>query len=578
MSADAFRNLGIPRFALPWTTLSVFSNPGTSVRAFLTALALLTITPAAAAQFSEGSILYHPIASFDTLLIDEDGVPQHTWPGTARPGLSVRLMPDGRLLRTRNVAMRGGGSSGAIEILDWDGVVEWSYSVDDAERLSHHDATFLPNGNVVIVCWDKHSGAEAEALGRNPATVNLNWWPLELIEVEPTGPTTGTIVWNWKALDHLVQNFNAGMPNFGAPADNPRRIDLNYANIANSGDWQHANAVDYNIELDQLVVSQRGFSEFWIIDHSTTTAEAATSSGGNSGHGGDLMYRWGNPAAYGRGVVADQKLFTQHDSHWIESGKPGAGNMIVFNNGNARPTGPSSSVEEIVLPAMVGGTYPIGVGVPFAPTSALWTYEDQVNPLSFFTSAMGGVDRLQNGNTMICLAGSGIFREVAPDFSTVHQFQNTTPPVGSVAVFRTRSHTVHPFPTTFCPANANSVGPGTSIGWSGSISVQRNDLVLTVADAPPNEFGLFYYGAGTTSAPLGDGVRCISQPFYRLLPPAQMDGFGNASIVLDMEQPPQAGSDILAGSTWYFQFWHRDDPSFGAGSNLSNGMEITFWN
>ena len=108
--------------------------------------------------------------------------------------------------------------------------------------------------------------------------------------------------------------------------------------------------------------------------------------------------------------------------------------------------------------------------------------------------------------------------------------------------------------------------------------MQRNDLVLTVADAPPNEFGLFYYGAGTTSAPLGDGVRCISQPFYRLLPPAQMDGFGNASFVLDMEQPPQAGSDILAGSTWYFQFWHRDDPSFGAGSNLSNGMEITFWN
>ncbi len=63
-------------------------------------------------------------------------------------------------------------------------------------------------------------------------------------------------------------------------------------------DWLHTNSVDYNEEFDQIVVSVRHFSEIWVIDHSTTTAEAAGHSGGNSGKGGDLLYRWGNPEAY----------------------------------------------------------------------------------------------------------------------------------------------------------------------------------------------------------------------------------------------------------------------------------------
>lgn len=58
------------------------------------------------------------------------------------------------------------------------------------------------------------------------------------------------------------------------------------------------NGIDYNPVLDQIALSTHNLNEWYIIDHSTTTAEAATSSGGNSGKGGDLLYRWGNPAAY----------------------------------------------------------------------------------------------------------------------------------------------------------------------------------------------------------------------------------------------------------------------------------------
>src|SRR5207245_6277174 len=97
-------------------------------------------------------------------------------------------------------------------------------------------------------------------------------------------------------------------------------------------DWTHINAVAYNADLDQIMLTVRAFSEFWIIDHSTTSAEAKGHTGGRGGKGGDLLYRWGNPQAYRAGRMEDQRLFAQHDAHWIPRGRLGEGHVMVFNN------------------------------------------------------------------------------------------------------------------------------------------------------------------------------------------------------------------------------------------------------
>ena len=178
-------------------------------------------------------------------------------------------------------------------------------------------------------------------------------------------------------------------------------------------DWTHCNGIDYNPALDQIVLSSREFSEFWIIDHSTTTAQAAGHTGGRSGHGGDLLYRYGNPQTYDRGTAADRVFYYQHDPKWIPAGSPGAGDITVFNNGVGRPNDQDySSVYEITPPTPdASGNYPLSAGQAYGPTSATWVY---VAPQADYSAIIGSATRLPNGNTLIDYGVDATFSEVTP--------------------------------------------------------------------------------------------------------------------------------------------------------------------
>jgi hypothetical protein len=182
------------------------------------------------------------------------------------------------------------------------------------------------------------------------------------------------------------------------------------------------NAVAYNAKLDQIMLSSRMFSEIWIIDHGTTTEEAAGHTSGKRGKGGDLLYRWGNPLAYRAGKTKDQQLFTQHDAHWIPEGLPGAGNVLIFNNGG-RPAGNYSSIDEIVLPVDGNGRYVSSPGVPFGPAEPAWSYTS-AKKTDFFAALMSGAQRLPNGNTLCCTGFGGAMIEVTPNNEVAWKYLN----------------------------------------------------------------------------------------------------------------------------------------------------------
>jgi hypothetical protein len=269
------------------------------------------------------------------------------------------------------------------------------------------------------------SDTEAIQAGRNPANLDNNeLYSEQILELEPVGANQANIVWEWNIKDHLIQDFDNTKDNFGVVADNAQLLDINFLN-GNSpvNNWLHFNSIQYNEQRDQIVISSRKMSELYIIDHSTTTAEAATSSGGTYGKGGDLLYRWGNPEAYGNGLSTDRKLFGQHTPYFIPESYPNGGKIMTFNNGIDRT--PSYSQVDIISPPESSlGIYDYTLNTAYLPNATDYTY-DQI-PSSgvsdFFTSIVSNAQQLPNGNILICEGRKGYFFELNTNDEKVWEY------------------------------------------------------------------------------------------------------------------------------------------------------------
>jgi len=383
----------------------------------ITAVILASLSvPANAQEAFQGQTMISSLHSHNSYLIDMDGQTIMTWHGSNRPASIAQLLPDGSVLRPcldSGGDFQGGAAGGRLQRIDANDDVVWDYYFSTYDYQQHHDVEPMANGNVLVIAWERKTRDEAIAMGRQSISGEI--WPTLIAEIEPVGATGGNVVWEWHFWDHLIQDVDPEKPNYGVIADHPELLDINCGSA--NGDWIHANAIDYNEELDQIVFSSHTMHEFYIIDHSTTTEEAAGHTGGNSGMGGDLLYRWGNPQNYDRGDSSDQHFFVVHGINWIDPCIPGGGNLLVFNNGDrSGSSNDYSSVEEIVPPVDESGHYYIAPGQPFGPSAPVWEYAD---PGSFYSSHISGAYRLPNGNTLICEGTSGHLFEVTESGTTV---------------------------------------------------------------------------------------------------------------------------------------------------------------
>ncbi len=334
-----------------------------------------------------------------------------TWSGAAGCASIAYLRGDGSLVRPTvhtSGAYNGAARGGRIQIFNAAGTITNDLIVSTSEFQQHHDIQPMPNGNFLCIVWEGHTQAQAVAAGRT--TITGTMWSESILEIQPTGASTYTIVWRWNLWDHLIQDANASATNYGVVVDHPELVDINLGTV-NSGDWIHMNAIDYDATLDQIVVSSRSLNELWVIDHSTTTAQAASHAGGARGHGGDLLYRWGNPANYDRGTTTNKVFYVVHSVTWIDANLPGAGNIMVFNNGDRAGTASDySTVMELSPPRDASGNYSIASGQAFGPSAAAWSYGSAGQIYGGATQC--GAFRTLENTTIITLTNSGRVFEV----------------------------------------------------------------------------------------------------------------------------------------------------------------------
>ena len=406
-------------------------------------------------NLADGYVMFVPTNSASVYLMNRKGEIVHEWKGNYRVN-SPYLNDDGSITLTATdpdfPVFAAPGPGGRIQTISWDSKMLWDFEYANEEEHVHHDIAVMPNGNVLAIAWEAKTAEEVLQAGRKPELIpKAGLWPDKIVEIQPIDKTHGRIVWEWHMWDHLIQDYDPKKDNYGDVVAHPELLDFNVGKevpkpitqdsleilraqgkagrndtIDNDGsDVYHLNAVNYNKELDQIAFSSYYLGEVFIIDHSTSTEEAAGHTGGRYGKGGDFLYRWGNPQNYRQGDSTDQKTFNQHDVRWIEKGFPGEGNLTLFDNNIplGRDSLNYSAVFEIKPYVGSQGHYELKENKRFGPNKPHWKYVAK-DTMSFHAPYVSGAQRMKNGNTFINEGPKGRFFEVTPEGEIVWEFLN----------------------------------------------------------------------------------------------------------------------------------------------------------
>ena len=118
-----------------------------------------------------GYVIYAPLLSDTTYLIDAKGLVVHTWKSEFSPSGTIYLLDNGNLLRgarePKLEVFKGGGQGGRIQEFSWDGKLLWDWKYATTNYLLHHDIEPLPNGNILAIAWEAKSFKESNRVG---------WW------------------------------------------------------------------------------------------------------------------------------------------------------------------------------------------------------------------------------------------------------------------------------------------------------------------------------------------------------------------------------------------------------------------
>jgi len=362
--------------------------------------------------FPVGTTIYDPDKCYNgytlfppgpkVTLIDMNGNVVNEWDVQA---IRAKLLRNGNLLVAarragRRAEMGAGRRAGRraerragknpVQEFSWDGRLVWEY-VPPGPVGVHHDVTRLDNGNTFLLSKDllpdEYRKKITDPVRRSATQIRVDL----VLEVTPEKE----VVWEWHMYEH---------------------VDVNrYCEICNPGDWTHVNTVralpenrhydagDERFRPGNIILSPRNLSFIFIVDKKTK----------------EIV--WEYTGTYAGGLAG------QHEPYMIEKGLPGEGNIIVFDNGAP----PMRSV------AHTGNSYIIEIDP--VTEKLVWKYEDRRKFYSPFTSS---VQRLPNGNTLICESGTPRIFEVTREGEIVWE-HTLEMHVGVARAYR--------YPYDYCP-------------------------------------------------------------------------------------------------------------------------------
>lgn len=383
----------------------------------------------------DGYTLITPNKGHASYLINNCGEIINKWKSEYISETASYLTEEGHLIKTcispRPTGAYLNGTGGWIEIRDWDNEIVWSHDFNSETETTNHDLKLLPNGNLLIIFAELVDEETTYQLGRKQKEPMI---ATVVKEIEMIGKNDFKVVWEWKIKDHLIQDIDPNRPNYGNIRQQSEKVNINYQLKRQGGspirifrsDFFHANAIDYNPKLDQILLTFKHYAEIMVIDHSTTTEEAAGSTGGSSGKGGDILFRYGNPETYSAGTWEDRILFAPHSGIWIKEGLPNEGHFMVFNNGKHRPrVGSENSYSDVMTfasPLKLNGNY--GLKESYNQSSVAILFQYGGKRVEYFNSSiMSNVQPLPNGNILINVARGSRILEITPEKELVWDYR-----------------------------------------------------------------------------------------------------------------------------------------------------------
>ena len=400
----------------------------------LSALAASAVMSAGPSVYPTGTTIYDPTRAWNgytvfvlpetgAVLIDMNGTTVRHWTGfEGASGGPTRVLPGGYVMGALG-SRRPHQESMAVALFDWSDKQLWKF--DHAEQVQgaagapqwtarqHHDWQHddFPAGYYSPAASPGVDGARTLILAhKNVTNPAISDRPLEddyLYEVDGIGKIT----WEWLANQHVDEM------GFTPAAREAIRTSAAFNAARQSVDWLHVNSATY--------VGPNRWSTPAISASVPTTSSISSRQASFMAivdRDGRLVWRMGPDYRDSAPTRAIGQIIGQHHAHIIPKGLPGAGNLLVFDNGGASGYGFATPEAENGVGGISRGSSRV-LEIDPVTLKKVWEYSiPGAESYRFFSHYVSSAQRLVNGNTLVTEGADGRLFEITPAGDIVWEY------------------------------------------------------------------------------------------------------------------------------------------------------------